>query len=377
MPNDYYSILGVPKDASADQIKKAYRELAMKYHPDRNKDKNAEEKFKEINEAYAVLSNDQKREQYNAYGPEEFNQKYNEQEIFRNFDFKDIFKSMGFDFNISENEQPDDIFDTLFGFSNNNQRRSRNSNKQVSVTISLKQATQTINQKINVMHTVKCNSCNGKGIEPGSKVITCNLCKGKGQVNNVQRTPFGIIQAITTCPSCRGAGKKYESICKICKGSGKNRKADTIEIQIPKGVEDEMKLRVKNEGDYENQSAGDLYLEIHIQKDKEFIRKDNDVLYNLKIPFYTAILGGKVNVKTLYGIEQMTIAPGTQDNAKITLKNKGMPQFNSNNYGNEIISISIDIPKHINEEEKELISKFSDLNSKTDSDQKKKKYGFF
>jgi len=375
MPNDYYTILGVPKDASADQIKKAYRELAMKYHPDRNKDKNAEEKFKEINEAYAVLSNDQKREQYNAYGPEEFNQKYDEQEIFRNFDFKDIFKSMGFDFNISDNEQPDDIFDTLFGFSNNNQKH--NINKQVSITISLKQATQTINQKINIMHTVKCNACNGNGIEPGSKVINCNLCKGKGQVNNVQRTPFGIIQAITTCPNCRGAGKTYESICKICKGSGKTRKADTIEIQIPKGVEDEMKLRLKNEGDYENHSAGDLYLEIHIQKDKEFIRKNNDILYNLKIPFYTAILGGKINVKTLYGIEEMNISQGLQDNAKLILKNKGMPYFNTNSYGNEIVNINIDIPKHINEEEKELISKFRELHNKTDSDQKKKKYGFF
>lgn len=375
MSNDYYTILGIPKDASADQIKKAYRELAMKYHPDRNKDKNAEEKFKEINEAYAVLSDNQKREQYNAYGPEEFNQKYNEQEIFRNFDFKDIFKSMGFDFNISDNEQPDDIFDTLFGFSNNNQ--THNNNKQISITISLKQATQTINQKINIMHAVKCSACNGKGIEPGSKIITCNVCKGRGQVNTVQRTPFGIIQAITTCPTCRGAGKTYESICKICKGAGKNRKADTIEIQIPKGVEDEMKLRIKNEGDYENQNAGDLYLEIHIQKDKEFIRKNNDILYNIKIPFYTAILGGKVNVKTLYGIEQMNIAPGTQDNAKLILKNKGMPHFNSNTYGNEIVHINIDIPKHINEEEKELISKFRDLNDKTDSDQKKKKYGFF
>ncbi len=375
MSNDYYTILGIPKDASADQIKKAYRELAMKYHPDRNKDKNAEEKFKEINEAYAVLSDNQKREQYNAYGPEEFNQKYNEQDIFRNFDFKDIFKSMGFDFNISDNEQPDDIFDTLFGFSNNNQ--THNNNKQISITISLKQATQTINQKINIMHAVKCSACNGKGIEPGSKIITCNVCKGRGQVNTVQRTPFGIIQAITTCPTCRGAGKTYESICKICKGAGKNRKADTIEIQIPKGVEDEMKLRIKNEGDYENQNAGDLYLEIHIQKDKEFIRKNNDILYNIKIPFYTSILGGKVNVKTLYGIEQMNISPGTQDNAKLILKNKGMPHFNSNTYGNEIVHINIDIPKHINEEEKELISKFRDLNDKTDSDQKKKKYGFF
>ncbi len=383
MAKDYYTVLGIPKNASQEEIKKAYRELAMKFHPDRNKDKGAEEKFKEINEAYAVLSNDEKRKQYDTYGPDQFNQRYTEQDIFKDFNFKDIFRSMGFDFNMDFNENPDDIFDTLFGFSNQTKRHGAGSDKLISITIDLRQATQTITQKINITHNVKCDACKGNGIEPGSRVITCNVCKGRGQVNNVQRTPFGIIQTITTCPNCRGAGKIYESLCKKCKGTGKIKKSDIIDVKIPKGVEDGMRLRLKGEGEYGNRSTGDLYLDIHVQKDREFIRNGDDILYNLKIPFYIAILGGVVNAKTLYGAEQINIHPGMQDNEKIILKNRGMPHFNTNNYGNEIVNISIDIPKQINEEERNLIEKFQNMNKNNndsdykDSDQKKKKFGIF
>ncbi len=373
MAKDYYEILGIPKNASFDEIKKAYRQLAMKYHPDKNKDKDAEEKFKEINAAYAVLGNEQKRKQYDTFGPDQFSQKYTEQDIFKGFDFGDIFRSMGFDINIDFNESPNNIFDDLFGFSNQQQRRVV-SDKLIGVTIDLKDAIQTTNKKIEVTHLVKCDACNGNGIEKGSKVITCDVCKGRGQVKNVQRTPFGIMQTITTCQKCRGNGRIYEQLCKKCNGGGRIKKQETIDVKIPKGVEDGMRLRLVGEGDYAQHNAGDLYIDIHIPKDKEFERNNSNIYFNLKVPFYIAILGGKINVKTLYGNEETIIKKGMQNNEKIILKNKGMPKFNSNSYGDQIINIDIDIPKNLSSEEIALIEKFQDI---YDNGNKKFKFKIF
>ena len=389
MPKDYYDVLGVPKNASGEDIKKAYRQLAMKYHPDKNKDKDAEEKFKEINEAYAVLSDEQKRKQYDMFGPEQFSQKYNEQDIFRGFDFKDIFRSMGFDFDVDFNESPNDLFDDLFGFSGGQRGRqssnSGGSDKLIQVTIDLKQATKDTIQKISITHFVKCDACKGSGVEPGSKVITCDVCKGYGQIKNVQRTPFGIMQTITSCPKCRGSGKIYEQLCRKCSGSGRNKKQDTIDVKIPKGVEDGMRLRLAGEGDYSQHRSGDLYIDVHIPKDKEFIRKGEDIYYDLEVPFYIAILGGKVTARTLYGEEEVLIKKGIQDNEKIILRGKGMPKFNSNSYGDQIMHIKIKIPKTLVGEELKLIERFQQIQETAhshdkddmDKEDKRKRFGIF
>ncbi|MCL4381050.1 MAG: molecular chaperone DnaJ [Candidatus Marsarchaeota archaeon] len=385
MPKDYYDVLGVPKGASGDDIKKAYRQLAMKYHPDKNKDKDAEEKFKEINAAYAVLSDEQKRKQYDMFGPEQFNQKYSEQDIFRGFDFKDIFRSMGFDFDIDFNETPNDIFDDLFGFSSGHSRRqAEGADKLLQITIDLKQATQDTTKKISVTHFAKCDACRGSGVEPGSKVITCDVCKGHGQIKNVQRTPFGIMQTITSCPKCRGGGKIYEQLCRKCSGSGRIKKQDTIDVKIPKGVEDGMRLRLAGEGDYSQHRVGDIYIDVHIPKDREFSRKGSDIYYNLDIPFYIAILGGRMTAKTLYGDEEVIIKKGTQDNERIVLKGKGMPKFGSGSYGDQIISIGIKIPRALTGEESALIERFQQIHGTArgnengdDKEDKKRRFGIF
>jgi molecular chaperone DnaJ len=369
MTKDYYEILGVNKNASLDEIKQKYRELALKYHPDRNKDKNAEEKFKEINEAYAVLSDPEKRKQYDTFGPEGFNQKFTEEDIFRGFDIDDIFKNFGFGSN--------DIFD-LFGFGQNeSQNQSRNidigNDILAKITVTLEEAATGCEKTIHIRHIQKCERCNGTGAEPGSKIITCDKCKGSGQIKTTRRTPFGIMQTIQICPKCRGSGEIFEKVCKICNGSGKISNDDKITVKIPKGVDNGTRLRLKGMGDYGKDRLGDLYVDISVSSNKIFKRNGDDLYINVTIPFYTAILGGNIKVKTLNNEETIFIPPGTQNGDTLVLKGKGMPHFNSNYVGNEIININIEIPKHLNAEQKELIERFRNIDSGTSG----KKKGFF
>ncbi|MCL5433677.1 MAG: molecular chaperone DnaJ [Candidatus Marsarchaeota archaeon] len=361
--NDYYKILGIKKDASIDEIKRKYRELALKYHPDRNKDKNAEENFKKINEAYAVLSDPEKRRNYDTFGPEGFNKRFSEEDIFRGFDINDILKDFGFNFESDSNN----IFD-IFGFGQN---FDRNQSKNIdvgndlltSVDISLDEAAKGAEKTIFIKHVVKCERCNGTGAEPNSKIITCDKCDGTGQVKLTRRTPFGILQTISTCPKCKGTGKTFEKACRICNGAGRTPKNDKLTIKIPIGVDSGSRLRLKGVGDYGRDKIGDLYVDINVLKDKIFEREGDDIYINVHIPFYTALLGGNTNVETLNGDEIITVKPGTQSGDTLVLKGKGIQHFNSNYTGNEIIKFIVDIPKHLTNEQKALIEKFKELDS--------------
>ncbi len=361
MTKDYYDILHVKKDATQDEIKAAYRELALKYHPDRNKNPDAEEKFKEINEAYAVLSNPEKRKQYDAYGPEGFNQRFSSDDIFRGFDINEVFKNFGFDFG-----DADDIFSSFFGTPQGGRRRRREVGNDIlaRMSITLEEAARGAEKEINVRHIVTCERCGGTGMEPGSKLLRCDKCNGTGQIRVTRRTPFGIMQTITVCDKCGGSGKIIETPCRECKGRGYVQKENKIKVKIPKGVENGSRLRLEGMGDFGKDGAGDLYIDIEVRRDERFEREGNNVRYILKLPFNIAILGGEVEVPTLYGTEKIKIENGTQSGDEIVLKGKGMPNFRGQGSGNEIVRIEITVPKSITKEQREALEKFGRTDKK-------------
>jgi molecular chaperone DnaJ len=361
MSEDYYSVLHVKKDASQDEIKNAYRELALKYHPDRNKDAGAEEKFKEINEAYAVLSDPEKRQQYDMYGSEAFHQRFSEQDIFRGFDINEIFRNFGIDFG-----DTDDIFQSFLGFQGQRGgRRVRQTGNDIlaHMSISLEEAAKGAEKEASVRHIVACERCGGTGMEPGSRLLRCDKCNGSGQIRVTRRTPFGIMQTITTCDRCGGSGKIVETPCKECKGHGSVQKENKISVKIPKGIEDNTRLRLEGMGDFGRDGPGDLYIDINVQKDSRFERRGNDVYYTLEIPFYVAMLGDTAMVPTLYGEEKVKIEGGTQNGSVITLRGKGMPNMRRSGYGDEIVKIVVTVPKRLSKEQKELIERFMDGDS--------------
>ena len=367
---DFYKILGVEKNATADEIKKAYRNLALKYHPDVNKSKSAEEKFKEINEAYAVLSDAEKRKEYDAYGPEGFNQKFTQEDIFRNFDFEKVFRDFGINFGNDE-DFGRGVFGDLFGFSSNRKEEDQGSSILARADITLEDAYKGTVKKIRLRHVLKCDNCGGSGAEPGSNIIKCDKCGGVGQIKTTRRTMLGIMQTISVCPKCRGTGKIFEKPCRSCGGTGKKVGEQTIDVDIPKGVENGTRLRLRGMGDYGKSGSGDLYVEINVLKNPKFERKGNDLYTELHIPFYTAILGGKVKVQTFEGERELTINEGTQNNSKVTLSNYGMPEPRGNRKGDEVVIIKVDMPKNLSKEQKELIRRFEELDSK------KKIFGLF
>lgn len=375
MARDFYEVLGVKKGASPDEIKQAYRRLALQYHPDRNKSKEAEEKFKEINEAYAVLSNPEKRKQYDAYGPDQFNQRFSEEDIFRGFDFQNIFRNMGFDVGdqgFSGFGSVDDIFDNLFNRGSQYGQGTRGNDILARVRLSMLEAVNGVSKTITIKHIAQCDRCGGTGAEPGSKVITCPTCNGRGQVANARRTPFGVMQTITTCPTCGGSGKVPEKKCRKCSGTGRIQKDDNVEVEIPKGVDTGTRLRLRGLGDYGTSRRGDLYIDIEVEPDPRFKRKNDDLVTTIHVPFYVAILGGSVEVPTIDGSESVKVSPGTQSGDTVVIKGKGVPRFNRSGVGDEIIRIQVDLPKKMSPEQEELIRKYSETEG--DSLGKKKRF---
>jgi molecular chaperone DnaJ len=381
MERDYYETLGVKKDASADEIKNAYRQLALKYHPDRNSDKSSEEKkqleekFKEINEAYAVLSDPDKRRQYDTYGSDTFHQRFSQEDIFRGTDINEILRQMGMDFGFDN-----DIF-SMFGFGGMGGSRRQARMEDIGndiltrVNVTLQEAAAGTEKKIALEHVKACDRCKGAGSEPGSKTVTCDQCKGRGQVATTRRTPFGIIQTVSTCGKCGGAGKYFEKACKMCGGRGRVTGQDKIDIKIPKGVQSGMRLRVREMGDFGRDHTGDLYVDVNVQKDKNFRREGDDLYAELHVPFYIAAIGGSVNAPTLNGEESIKIEAGTQNGDVVSIKGRGMPHMNGSGSGNEVLTVVIDVPKHPSSAERELFEKFRDLDSGKKGEGKRRFFG--
>ena len=357
---DYYEILGLSKDASPEDIKKTYRKLALKYHPDRNKDAGAEEKFKEISEAYAVLSDDEKRAQYDRFGHAGINGQYSAEDIFRGADFG------GFG----------DIFEMFFGGGG---RRGpmgprRGSDLQYDLYITFEEAAFGVRKDIDVPRTERCSKCSGTGAKPGTSPKRCPTCGGTGQIRTT-RSGLGM-QFVSTsaCNTCHGRGQVIESPCPVCSGTGRIRNTRKITVNVPAGADSGMSLRLSGEGDSGEPGApsGDLYVVLHVMEHNYFKRVDYDVITELPISFAQAALGTDVMVDTLHGKVKMNIPAGTQTHSVFRLKDKGIQHLHGNRKGDQLVRVVIETPRKLTSEQKELLRQFEALISGKSPDRNEK-----
>jgi len=340
---DYYNILGVSKNASQDEIKKAFRQLARKYHPDVNPgDKEAEEKFKEINEAFQILGDPEKREQYDQFGSSRF--KPQDFSGFRWPSFDDLFRDFGFG----------DIFDIFSGARGTRVREG--ADLRYDIEISLEDAFKGLKTKIEIPHFVVCSTCSGTGAKPGF-LKQCPECGGQGEIRRVQRSAFAQIINVIPCIRCKGTGKIATKLCETCNGEGKIKKIKKIEIKIPKGIDDGQHLRVEGEGEPGENGGppGDLYIVINIKEHKIFERREFDLFCNVAIGLGTAILGGEIKIPTIDGRAKLKIPAGTQSHTIFKLKGQGMPFLNSNKRGDQLVKVIVEIPKKISKKQEQLL----------------------
>ena len=359
---DYYEVLGVSKTATDDEIKKAYRKLALKYHPDKNPgDKEAEEKFKEAAEAYDVLSNADKRARYDQFGhaggPQGFGGGGFGGFSGGGFTMEDIFSQFG------------DIFGGRFSGQwggatggGRSRRVNRGSDLRIKVKLTLDEIAKGASKTLKIPTLVKCDKCNGTGAKDGTAYTTCNTCHGSGTVVHTQNTFLGQMQSTSTCPTCNGEGKIITDKCSACSGEGVTRQESTVSFNIPAGVADGMILTVKGKGNAPRHGGvnGDLLVVIEEVAHPDLIRDGNDVVYNLMLDIPTAILGGSVEVPTISGKARVKIAAGTQPGKILRLRGKGLPSTEGYGTGDELINIMVYIPDNISSEEKAMFEKLQD-----------------
>lgn len=355
MARDYYEVLGVPRDASQEDIKKAYRTLAKKYHPDVSTEPKdvAEAKFKEISEAYEILSDPEKRKTYDQYGYEGVQNNFGQggfswDDFTKADDISDIFG---------------DIFGDLFGGFGRSSGRSRNGARQgdslrYDVEVSLEDVLNGKKVNLDIPRETQCDACNGTGGK-GGKVTTCQTCGGRGQVQRVARTPFGNMTTVSDCPECGGKGTTFAERCPSCRGTGRVSRNSKIALNIPKGVEDGMRLRVSGEGNagYNGGPAGDLYVVIHVKQDKVFDRDGDNLWTGIRTTYPKLVLGGEESVKTLEGETVMLRIPsGTDVGTVLRIPNKGLPRLNSSSRGDLMVRVSVTVPKTVTPEQRELLT---------------------
>ncbi|MFC1723055.1 molecular chaperone DnaJ [Nanoarchaeota archaeon] len=349
MAKDYYKILGVEKNASREEIKKAYKRLAKKYHPDLNKADDATEKFKEINEAAAILGDPQKRQNFDQYGEAEFPQGF---QPGGGFDF-------GGDFG--------DIFESLFGggqFGGFGRRRrgpARGSDIRYDMEINLEDAAKGATKHINVPHLVTCNVCKGSGAKSKDAIDTCPDCNGTGAQTQARRTPFGIFQTTTTCRRCQGQGKYISDPCDECSGAGRIEDEDKIKVTVPAGVDTGTTLRLGGHGEAGERgaSSGDLFIVMHIQPHKIFDRRENDLFVQVPISFVGATLGDSIEVPVINGSAKLKIPAGTQSNTLFKMKGKGIPFLKSSRVGDQFVKVVVHTPVNLNAAKKKAIKDFA------------------
>lgn len=354
---DYYDVLGVSRNASPEEIKKAYRQMAKKYHPDVNKeDENAAEKFKEVAEAYEILGDDQKRATYDRFGHDAFDPTKGGAGGFGGFGgFGEGMGGFG------------DIFDLLFGGAAGGQRRrtgpQRGSDREVRLDINFEDAVFGMQKDFEIQRVEKCEQCKGSGAEPGSQAKTCPQCQGAGQVRSSQSTPFGRFETVKTCPRCQGDGKIIEKPCATCKGTGKVKKKRTINVRIPAGIDTGARLRMQGEGEVgiNGGPAGDLYITIVVKPHERFSREGYTLICNMDIDFVQAALGAEIDVPLLGGAShRLNIPAGTQPGDVIVVKGKGIPHLHSQRSGELKVVVNIKIPTKLTKKQKELLAAFYD-----------------
>jgi molecular chaperone DnaJ len=350
MAGDYYEILGVSRSADKEEIKRAYRRLARKYHPDVNKDPGAEDRFKEINRAYEILSDPEVKARYDRFGEAGVGSAAGAG--YSDFDmggFADIFES---------------FFSGFGGASAQQARRRtgpvRGDDLRLDLKLDFREAVFGGEKEIRISHLETCTACSGSGAKPGTQPRMCSTCNGAGQVRRATRTPFGSFTQVSTCPTCNGNGQVIEDKCDVCGGSGQKQEAKKLKITIPAGVDNGTRLRVSGEGDSGQRGGphGDLYVYLFVNEDAEFQRDGINILSEIKISYLQAILGDRIEVNTVDGPVEVAIAPGTQPNTVLTLENHGVPRLgNSASRGDHLLTIQIDIPTRVTHEERELLEK--------------------
>ena len=357
MARDYYETLGISRDADKEEIKRAYRRLARKYHPDVNKEPGAEERFKEINRAYEVLSEPELRERYNRFGEAGV-------AAGAGAGFGDMGDMGGFA----------DIFESFFsGFAGGMQGQTRSSRRsgpvrgddlRLDLKLEFREAVFGGEKEIRISHLETCETCNGSGAKPGTKSRTCSTCSGSGQVRRVTRTPFGSFTQVSVCPTCNGSGQTIEEKCGTCDGKGAHQVTKKLKLTIPAGVDNGTRLRISSEGDAGQRGgpAGDLYVYLFVNESSEFQREGINILSTIKISYLQAILGCRLEVNTVDGPVEHLIPPGTQPNTVMTLENHGVPRLgNPVSRGDHLLTILIDIPNRITPEERELLEKLAKI----------------
>jgi len=357
---DYYEILGVDKKASADDIKSAYRKLAMQFHPDKNKSPDAEEKFKEISESYAVLSDQNKRQQYDQFGHAGIDMRYSQEDIFKGVDFEDLFRDFG---GGGSGRGRGGIFDIFFGGGGQREGPRRGSDILYELSINLEDAAFGKAVELEVPRTETCDTCHGSGAKPGTSPKQCSSCHGSGQVNRTQNTPFGRFMTTSTCSTCRGAGTIIDSPCSTCHGSGNVQRRRKIEVKIPPGVDTGSRLRVTGEGEAGEKGGptGDLYVEMNVRPHNIFTRNENDIVMEATISFTQAALGDEIIVPTLDGKAEMKIPSGTQNGNVFRLKGKGIPGLYNSGKGDELVKIKVLVPTKLTDRQKELLREFAQI----------------
>ena len=369
---DYYEVLGVQKGCSDDELKKAYRQMAKKYHPDLNPgDKTAEEKFKEVNEAYEVLSDPQKRSRYDQFGHAGVDPSYGGGADpfggaggFGGFDMGDI----------------GDIFGEFFGGGFGSSRRSnpnaprRGSDIRVQVTISFFEACAGVKKRISVARSESCSACKGTGAENGTAMKTCPDCGGTGQVRVQQRTPFGMISSQRPCDKCGGRGKIIEKTCPVCGGRGATSSTKTVEVQIPAGIDDGQTLSLRGQGNAgaNGGPAGDLLVLVSVRPDSLFTRKDYDIYCEIPVSFYQAVTGDELTVPTIDGNVKYNLPEGTQPGTVFRLRGKGVQRLNGRGRGDQYVTVTVEVPKNLTKAQLDKLKEFDEAITEKQTAKKKK-----
>lgn len=342
---DYYEVLGVSRDASQEEIKKAYRNLAKKYHPDVSTDPNATEKFAEIQVAYDCLSNPEKKANYDRFGTEDMS------------GFAGGTGASGFGF--------EDIFSSIFGGMGGSTRARtgarRGNDLQSEVTITFEEAAFGVEKKINITKLDICSKCAGLGAESKDDIVTCSKCNGRGTVITQQNTILGMMRSENTCPDCGGTGKKIKKVCPECSGTGRVRKTKTLNVKIPAGIADDQTIRLSGEGEAGTRggSSGDLLIHVNVKKHEVFERDGNNIILDLPITFSQAALGASIEIKTLYGMVNLKIPSGIQSGTKLKLSGKGIDNKINGRKGDQIVNVTVVTPNSLTNEQKELFEKLS------------------
>lgn len=360
MPADYYDLLGVNRGASADDIKKAFRQKAHQFHPD--KTNGDAEKFKQINEAYQVLSDPQKRQQYDQFG-QTFDQARRQGGGPAGAGGFGGFPGGGFAGNVDFGDIGD-IFGDMFGFggSRRSRRPTRGQDIQAAVRIDFRMAAFGGQQEFQLRHHVVCSRCQGSGAEPGSQPVTCPTCNGSGQVQRMRQTILGAMQTMETCSTCHGQGTTVDTPCRQCHGQGRREETETITVKVPAGIADGQRIKLAGRGEAgpRGTSPGDLYLEVSIAPDPVFHREDDDILTDADIPLTTATLGGTVDIETIDGPVKLKIPAGTPNGKVFLLKNHGITHLRGRGRGDQRVTINVTIPQHLTAKAKKLLKDLQD-----------------